>query len=114
MAGCLDPVAPTDEELMCYVLDGKLLSNEAQKHLASCLTCKQQVMLYTRTNAFLTSSLYRSQCPPSTQLADYCAPISFNFLSNDARVQITEHVNFCPLCNTEVVALRHDLNTIHQ
>jgi len=109
MTDCLDPMAPTDEELLRYALDGEPLSNEAQAHLTSCPTCMQRVTLYTGANAFLTSNLYRSQCPTPTKLAEYCTPISFNILSNDVYIQIAEHITICPLCSDEVVALRRDL-----
>ncbi|GAC1400157.1 MAG: hypothetical protein NVSMB49_11770 [Ktedonobacteraceae bacterium] len=109
MTDCLDPKAPTDEELMRYALDGEPLSNEAKKHLASCAVCQQHAALYTGANAFLTENLYRSQCPTPTELADYCAPISLNLLSNDERVHVAEHASICPLCSTEIAMLRHDL-----
>ena len=112
MTDCLDPMAPTDEELMRYALDGEPLSDVSQQHVASCPLCKQRVGLYTGANAFLTSNLYRSQCPPPLMLANYCTPISFNFLSTDERTQITEHISICPLCSTEIASLRRDVASI--
>ncbi len=109
MTDCLDPMAPTDEEMIRYVLDGEPLSDESQHHMASCPICKQRAALYTGANAFLTSNLYRSQCPTPAELADYCTPISFKFLSADARTQISEHIHTCPLCSAEVATLRRDL-----
>ena len=109
MTDCLDPMAPTDEELMHYVLDGEPLSDETQKHLDTCPICQQRVALYTGTNAFLTSSLYRTQCPSPITLANYCTPISFNLLSANERTQITQHITICPLCSTEIATLRSDL-----
>ncbi|GAC1427135.1 MAG: hypothetical protein PVS3B3_28770 [Ktedonobacteraceae bacterium] len=112
MTDCLDPMAPTDEELMRYALDGEPLSDEIQKHLASCPICKRHSALYTGTNVFLTSNLYRSQCPTPAKLADYCTPISFKLLSADARRKIAEHLNICPLCSAEIATLRRDLASI--
>ena len=112
MTDCLNPMAPTDEELMRYALDGESLSNAAQKHLDSCPICKQRITLYTGANTFLTSNLYRSQCPTPMKLTNYCTPISFNLLSADERIQITEHIIICPLCSTEIATLRHDLTSI--
>lgn len=109
MTDCLDPMAPTNEELMRYALDGEPPSDEVQKHLDTCPMCKQRFALYTGANAFLTSNLYRSQCPPSITLANYCTPISFNLLSGDERTHITEHISICPLCSTEIATLRRDL-----
>jgi len=102
-------MAPTDEELLRYTLDGEPLSDEAHNHLDTCPICKQRVALYTGANTFLTSNLFRSQCLPSITLADYCTPISFNLLSGDERIQITEHLTICPLCSTEIATLRRDL-----
>ena len=110
MTDCLDPMSPTDEELMRYALDGEPLSAVAQTHLDSCLICKQRVALYTGANAFLTSNLYRSQCPTPMKLANYCTPISFNLLAADERTQITQHITICPLCSTEIATLRRDLD----
>ncbi len=109
MTDCLDQMAPTNEELMRYTLDGDPLSDESQKHLDSCSICKQRATLYTGANAFLTSNLYRSQCPTPAKLADYCTPISFNFLAADERMQIAEHSSICPLCSDEIATLRRDL-----
>ncbi len=109
MTDCLDPMAPIDEDLMRYTLDGEPLSAETQKHLDFCPICKQRAALYTGANTFLTASLYRSQCPPPFTLANYCTPISFNLLSDDMRIQITEHLTICPLCSTEIETLRRDL-----
>ena len=109
MTDCLDPMAPTDDELMRYALDGEPLSEESQKHLDSCPTCKHRVALYTGVNTFLTSSLYRSECPTPTQLANFCTPISLGFLPENERRQIAEHINVCPLCSAEIETLRRDL-----
>ena len=111
MTDCLDPMAPTDDELRRYALDGEPLSEEFQNHLDSCPICKQRVALYTSANAFLTTTLYRSECPTPAKLADFCTPISFQFLSTNERKQIAEHMNVCPLCSAEVATLRRDLAT---
>lgn len=111
MTVCLDPMAPTDEVLMCYALDGDRLSDEAQIHLTSCLLCQQRISLYAGTHAFLTSTLYRCQCPSSAQLADFCIPIPLQFLSVDERQHIAEHSTICPLCTTELRMLGQNLDT---
>ncbi len=111
MTECLNPMAPNDEELMRYALDGEALSEQAKEHLDSCLICQQHMAFYTDANAFLTSELYRSQCPSPTQLTDYCAPVVLNLLSNDERMYIAEHANACPLCSAEIDSIRRDLAT---
>ncbi len=109
MTDCLDPIAPTDEELMRYTLDGEPLSDEAKKHLDSCAICKGRVTLYTETNVFLTSNLYRSQCPAAAQLGDYCASASLNLLSEEEHTHVTNHAGMCPLCSAEIAAIRYEL-----
>ncbi|GAC1390327.1 MAG: hypothetical protein NVS4B11_05010 [Ktedonobacteraceae bacterium] len=111
MTDCLDPMAPNDEELLRYALDGEPLSDEAKKHLDSCPICKQRVALYIGTNAFLTSNLYRSQCPSPITLTDYCAPMSLNILAGDERMHIADHASICPLCSAEIASMRRDLAT---
>ena len=102
-------MAPTEEELMRYALDGEPLPDKAQSHLNNCSMCKQRLALYAETNAFLTSNLYRTQCPSTMTLANYCTPISYNLLSAEERTQLTQHIAICPLCSAEVAMLRHDL-----
>ena len=111
MTECLNPMAPNEEELMRYALDGEVLSEQAKAHLDSCPICQQHLTLYTGANAFLTSQLYRSQCPSPTQLTDYCAPVALNLLSNDERMHIADHASTCPLCSTEIASIRRDLAT---
>ncbi len=98
MTDCLDPIALTDEEILRYALDGEPLSDEATYHLKCCPICQQLMTRYTETNAFLTTTLYRSQCPTATELTDYCAPTSLKLLTCSQRVRIARHVEVCPLC----------------
>ncbi len=111
MTYCLDSLAPNDEELMRYVLDGEPLSDRAKKHLERCSSCQQRAATYGETNVFLTSKLYRSACPSSTELTNYCTRVSLNLLSGDERIRIADHCNICPLCRAEVTSLRCELVT---
>ncbi len=111
MTDCLNPMAPDDEELMRYALDGEVLSEEAKKHLDACPTCQQRVALYTGANTFLTSKLYRSECPSPSSLTDYCAPVALNLLASNERMSIAAHASTCPLCSAEIASIRRDLAT---
>jgi hypothetical protein len=111
MTECLNPMAPNDEELLRYALDGEALSEQAKEHLDSCPICRQRMALYTEANVFLTTQLYRSQCPSPAKLTDCCAPVALNLLSNDERMSIAEHVNVCPLCSADIASIRRDLNS---
>ena len=105
MTDCLDPMSPTDEMLLYYALDGEPLSDETKKHLDECPLCKQRVALYIRVNAFLISHLYRSQCPPLSQLTAYCTFASLHLLTDKEYMSITKHVYECPLCTAEIAHL---------
>ncbi len=111
MTDCLNPMASNDEELMRYALDGEVLSEEAKKHLDACPICQQRVALYTGANTFLTSKLYRSECPSPSSLTDYCAPVALNLLSSNERMSIADHATTCPLCSAEITSIRRDLAT---
>ena len=95
---CLNSMAPTDEELISFALDGEALPEEANNHLQQCETCKQRLAAYKQANVYLLSHLYRSQCPSGEQLSLYCADL----LPADERMSIASHVKDCPLCATEV------------
>jgi hypothetical protein len=110
MTYCLDSMAPSDEELMRYALDGELLSDRAKKHLEHCSTCKQRAATYAEINVFFTSKLYRSACPSSTELINYCTPVSLNLLCGDERMRIADHCNICPLCRADIASLRCELS----
>jgi hypothetical protein len=99
---CLNSIAPTDEELISFALDGESLHEEAHIHLEQCETCKLRLARYEEANAYLVSRLYRSQCPSGEQLSLYCADL----LPADQRMSIANHVLDCPLCAAEVAETR--------
>src|SRR5947209_7654661 len=104
---CLNSIAPTDEELISFALDGEALPEEANDHLQQCETCKRRLAAYKQANAYLLSHLYRSQCPSGEKLSLYCADL----LPADERTSIASHVKDCPLCATEVEQSRSFLRT---
>jgi len=109
MTDCLDQTAPTDEEILCYALDGEPLSDEAREHVARCPLCQQRVALYTHTNTLLTTTLYRSQCPPPTALTNYVAPVALHLLTCEERTHIATHLRDCPLCSAELAAIKREI-----
>ena len=98
-------VAPTDEELLRFALDGEILPDAARTHLEQCVTCQGRLASYKQINAYLLSHLYRSQCPGGEQISLYCSGL----LPEDERMSIANHVLDCPLCAAEVEATRHFL-----
>ncbi len=102
---CLHSLAPSDEELLGYVLDQEPLPARAREHVEQCSSCQRRLAQYKQTNAFLLSQLYRKQCPSATKLNYYCATM----LPADEVMSITRHVQACPLCAAEVVDIRRVL-----
>lgn len=95
---CLNSIAPTDEELISFAIDGEALPENASNHLQQCETCKQRLAACKQVNTYLLSHLYRSQCPSGEQLSLYCADL----LPAGERMSIASHVQDCPLCAAEV------------
>ncbi len=102
---CLHPVAPGDEELLRFALDGEALPEEVNRHLEQCTNCQQRLARYKNVHNFLVSRLYRHQCPGDLQLSLYCADL----LPADERISIANHLLDCPLCAAEVVDTRQFL-----
>ncbi|HET8853514.1 MAG TPA: hypothetical protein VFN02_13410 [Ktedonobacteraceae bacterium] len=102
---CLYPLAPDDEELLRFALDGEAVSEEVRRHLEQCTTCQQRLARYKKAHSFLVSHLYRSQCPSGTELSLYCA----GFLPEDQRITIANHILDCPLCAAEAEDTRQFL-----
>jgi hypothetical protein len=98
-------MAPDDDELLRFILDEEPLRAETQEHLRQCEVCRQRLVFYKETNAFLVSRLYRSQCPDATALNLFCA----HMLPVDEVMKITGHLKECPLCNREVQEIRQIL-----
>ncbi len=105
---CLNPIAPTDEELINFALDEEVLPEEANNHLRQCETCQKRLATYEQANTYLLSHLYRSQCPSGEELSLYCAGL----LPAEARVRIANHILDCPLCTKEVTETRSFLRTL--
>lgn len=106
MDNCMNPMAPSDEEILGYVLDQDPLTADAKAHLASCSLCQQRLAYYAQFNHTLLTTLYRTQCPTAMQLNFYCAG---NILSIDEIFSIAHHLKECPLCFTEVADIRKTL-----
>lgn len=102
MMDCVHATAPSDEELLKFVLDNEPLLQGAKEHLAGCSICQQRLARYQNVDSFLVSRLYRSLCPEATRLNHYCA----GMLSTDESIDIAQHLELCPLCANEVADIR--------
>src|SRR5258708_16175467 len=72
---CQNSIAPTDEELLSFALDGEALPDAARTHLEQSATCQQRLARYEQASAYLISHLYRSQCPTGEQIILYFADL---------------------------------------
>ena len=98
MKDCLCSVAPNDDELLRYVLNGEALSTQAAEHMKVCHICQQRLEHYCYAQRFLQAQLYRSQCPGMTTLGSYC----LRLLPADEMYTLEQHIARCPLCQSEV------------
>src|SRR5690242_7203439 len=95
---CLQDIAPRDEQLIGFVLDGEALTEDAQDHLAHCAVCQQRMTHYQKSYTSLATRFYRSQCPAGMDHSLY----AMNLLSQKERRHIASHVAYCPLCSAEI------------
>ncbi|HEV2581437.1 MAG TPA: hypothetical protein VGT44_11360 [Ktedonobacteraceae bacterium] len=98
----MQDIAPSDEDLIAYALDGEALSQEAQAHLDQCDICQQRLKRYQHTHNALVSQLYRVLCPDAADLNYYSA----GGLSEERRQTIAAHLLDCPLCQRDVEEAR--------
>ncbi|MBV9710659.1 MAG: hypothetical protein JO011_07090 [Ktedonobacteraceae bacterium] len=105
MDNCTNSMAPSAEELLRLALDEEPLQKGRREHLEHCPICQRRLMVYKQANRQLLSKLYRSACPPVTQLNLYCA----GMLSGDEGIDITDHIAECLLCAREIVTIRQVL-----
>src|SRR5947209_7123893 len=98
MMDCLHTMAPNDEELLGFALDGASLSESTKAHLEECEICQQRLASFKQINRTVLAHTYRRLCPSGTQLSMYCE----NLLPPDERTPIAAHLLDCPLCSAEV------------
>src|SRR6266516_7189468 len=99
---CLHSMAPNDEELLNFALDGEALPNPKRAHLEQCESCQQRLARFKQVNDHLISQLYRHLCPSGTKLSFYCADL----LPAEEKTHIAAHILDCPLCAAEVADTR--------
>jgi len=105
---CLHSMAPNDEELLNFALDGEALPEPEREHLEECEICQERLASYKQVNSHLISQVYRSLCPSGTQLSFYCADL----LPADERRHIAAHILDCPLCAAEVADTRRFITDV--
>ena len=105
---CLHSMAPNDEELLNFALDGEALPEPKRAHLEECEICQQRLASYKQVNSHLISQVYRRLCPSGTQLSFYCADL----LPADEKMHIAAHILDCPLCAAEVADTRRFITDV--
>src|SRR5437588_2780855 len=106
---CLHSMAPDDEELLNFALDGEALPEAKRAHLEQCEICQQRLASYKQVNSHLISQVYRRLCPSGTQLSFYCADL----LPAEEKTRIAAHILDCPLCEVEVADTRRFIREVH-
>jgi hypothetical protein len=106
--GCLHSLAPADEELLSFALDGEPLSEPKRAHLDQCDTCQQRLARYKHVNSTLLAQVYRRLCPSGAQLSFYCSDL----LPASEKTRIAAHILECPLCTAEVDTTRHFMEQV--
>src|SRR5258708_3323390 len=109
MMDCLHSMAPNDEELLGFALDGEALPVAKKAHLDQCDICQQRLARYKHVNSTLVSQVYRQLCPSGTQLSFYCADL----LPADEKTTVAAHILDCPLCASEVLETRRFMHEVH-
>jgi hypothetical protein len=97
---CFAPPALTDDELLAAI-DGEADSS-IYSHLDRCAFCSAQLADIRDMEAALDRVMYRADCPPAEQLADYTMRL---LMTSDAEL-IDRHIERCALCREEVTLLR--------
>src|SRR3954451_8112545 len=109
MMDCLHSMAPNDEELLGFALDGEVLPVGKKAHLDQCDICQQRLTRYKHVNSTLVSQVYRRLCPSGTQLSFYCADL----LPAGEKTRTAAHILDCPLCEAEVEDTRRFIREVH-
>ncbi|MFL5660538.1 MAG: hypothetical protein ACJ8BW_04225 [Ktedonobacteraceae bacterium] len=109
MMDCLHFMAPNDEELLGFALDGEVLPVGKKAHLDQCDICQHRLARYKHVNSALVSQVYRRLCPSGTQLSFYCADL----LPAGEKTTIAAHLLDCPLCASEVMETRRFMHEVH-
>jgi anti-sigma factor RsiW len=102
-------MAPDDEELLGFALDGEALPVAKKAHLDQCDICQQRLARYKHVNSTLVAKVYRRLCPSGTQLSFYCADL----LPAAEKTTIAAHILDCPLCASEVMETRRFMHEVH-
>jgi anti-sigma factor RsiW len=92
---------PLTEDQISAALDGEA-DQAVQQHLQGCASCAARLARAGQAERALAGRLYRWDCPPAQQLADY----HLGLASRDAAQMIAGHLAACPRCTAEVEQLR--------
>jgi hypothetical protein len=100
---CSLPPALTDEQLFA-ALD-ETADPAVLAHLAGCPSCAARLERARKPDRDLVDRLYRWDCPPAQQLADYYLGLA----ASEQAQNIEMHLAQCPGCAAEVAQLRRFL-----
>jgi len=102
---CSAPPPITDDQISA-ALDGTA-DPATQAHVARCASCAERLMKARQMEQNMRARLYRWDCPPPQQLADY----ELRRASADDARAIEAHLGGCVRCTEELADLRQFLAT---
>ena len=96
---CIEPGAVSPDDLIAFV-DGEADARTAA-HVAACSACAAQAATYAQEQRWLSSWLYRVDCPPAPTLGE----LSLGLLPPDDALGVRAHLALCPHCRGELARL---------
>jgi anti-sigma factor RsiW len=96
---CIEPGAVSPEGLIAFA-DGEADARTAA-HVAACGACAARAAAYVQDQRWLSSWLYRVDCPPAQTLGE----LSLGLLAPDDALGIRTHLALCPHCRGELAGL---------
>lgn len=100
MTACILPPPLDDLALLAY-LDGEIASGVAD-HLGRCPYCCSRAAELAAQERPLRTLLFRIDCPSPDQWRDFY----FNLLVDDETAALAAHLQHCPYCTHEMLALQ--------
>lgn len=103
---CTNPPRLGDKELLAYV-DGEA-DHRVISHVEQCSYCSERAECLAHWQTHLTAQLYRHTCPSSLELGEY----HLGLLAQDRAMAISQHLDECLHCTSEVTQLRDYLGAL--
>lgn len=97
---CISPPELGDKELLAHLDHAG--GPEVAEHLQQCPHCRKRARELARFQSYLTTRLYRAECPSSMELGEH----HLGVLSDERAQAVALHLAECPHCRREVDQLQ--------